>query len=213
MRIDLGWDVRVKLNEVGYSLHRFSHYLDALRNKDKPFEYVPLPTDPQGRVHMPLWQFMYIYGQHVKLGPPYAFDLESISLAPNANEHDVLRPEFDIGGLLTFSELRQKNVLRCKEDFGHDLSAWTVAEWGNAAAGEMGEACNVAKKMLRFRDGVRGNQAGKSRDEYRKDLASEIAGCLIYLDLWAASEGLSLAQIVKEEFNAKSDEIGSEVKL
>lgn len=213
MNIDLAWDVRVKLNEPGYSLHRFSHYLDSLRNKDAPFEYVPPPHDLQGRVHMPLWQFMYIYGRHLKLGPPYPFDPDSVSLAPSRGEHDVLRPDFDTGGLLTFSELRQKNVLRCKDGFGHDLTSWSVAEWGNAAAGELGEACNVAKKMLRFRDGVRGNQAGKSRDEYRKDLASGIAGCLIYLDLWAASEGLSLAQIVKEEFNAKSDEIGSEVKL
>ena len=117
----------------------------------------------------------------------------------------------DLG--LTFNELRAVNVQRCQSGFGHALSSWSVAEWGNAAAGELGEACNIAKKMLRFRDGIAGNQPGKTRADYCRDLATEIAGALIYLDLWAASEGLNLGEIVRAEFNKKSAEIGSDIKL
>lgn len=113
---------------------------------------------------------------------------------------------------LNFETLRKVNVERCEKGFKHTLASWSVAEWGNAAAGECGEACNVAKKILRFRDGVAGNNK-KTIDEYKVDLASEIAGTLIYLDLWAASQGINLAQAVIEEFNKKSIEIGSEIKL
>lgn len=112
---------------------------------------------------------------------------------------------------LSFAELREANIERCETGFKHKLDSWSVAEWGNATAGECGEACNVAKKILRFRDGVAGNK--KSKEDYIKDLASEIAGTVIYCDLWAASCGISLEEAIKEEFNKKSAEIGSEINL
>jgi len=112
---------------------------------------------------------------------------------------------------LTFEMLREKNLERCEKGFGHSLDSWSVAEWGNATAGECGEACNVAKKLLRFRDNVKGNKL--SKEEYLKELASEIAGMLIYADLWAASQGINLAEAVIDEFNKKSNEIGSDIKI
>lgn len=113
--------------------------------------------------------------------------------------------------MLNFKMLRAKNIIRCETGFKHSLNSWSVAEWGNAAAGECGEACNVAKKILRFRDNVAGNK--KSKEEYIKDLASEIAGTLIYLDLWAASVGIDLEEAVTKEFNKKSLEIGSDIMI
>lgn len=112
--------------------------------------------------------------------------------------------------MLDFNQLRKANLERCVKGFKHSLDSWSVAEWGNAAAGECGEACNVAKKMLRFRDNVAGNNK-KTKEEYLPDLASEIAGTLIYLDLWAASQGISLEEAVRIEFNKKSKEIGSDI--
>lgn len=112
---------------------------------------------------------------------------------------------------LTFELLREKNLERCEKGFKHTLDSWSVAEWGNATAGECGEACNVAKKILRFRDNVAGNK--KSKEEYVKELSHELAGTLIYLDLWAASQGINLAHAVIDEFNKKSDEIGSDIKI
>lgn len=112
---------------------------------------------------------------------------------------------------LSFDDLREANVERCETGFKHTLSSWSVAEWGNATVGECGEACNVAKKILRFRDGAAGNS--KTKEEYLEDLGSEIAGMVIYADLWAASVGLDLGQIVIREFNKKSKEIESEITL
>ena len=115
--------------------------------------------------------------------------------------------------MLDLSELRKANTLRCERDWKHSLNGWSVAEWGNATAGELGEACNVAKKMLRWDHNIRTELAEKSREEYKADLADEIADTLIYLDLWSASEGIDLAEAVRRKFNQKSDEIGSSVKI
>lgn len=57
---------------------------------------------------------------------------------------------------LSFDYLRGVNVRRCVDGFKHALESWSVAEWTNAVAGEAGEAANVAKKMLRFRDNING---------------------------------------------------------
>lgn len=112
---------------------------------------------------------------------------------------------------LSFDRLRAVNIQRCLYGFGHTLDSWSVAEWGNATAGECGEACNIAKKILRFQDGIAGNK--KSKEEYIVDLATEIAGTLIYLDLWAASQGIDLGDAVVKEFNKKSVEIASDIRL
>lgn len=114
---------------------------------------------------------------------------------------------------LTFQELREANVKRCVTGFGHSLDSWSVAEWTNAAAGEMGEACNIAKKLIRFRNAVKGNTPGKSVDDYRAELARELADALIYIDLTCASQGIDLEAALIDTFNNKSVEIGSEVLL
>lgn len=125
---------------------------------------------------------------------------------------DSETPPYHIDVGLTFAELRAANVKRCVEGFGHTLDSWSVAEWGNAVAGECGEACNVAKKIIRFRDGVAGN-AQKTKEEYLSDLAAEIADTLVYLDLWAASQNIDLGEAVRLAFNKKSEEIGATQRL
>lgn len=114
---------------------------------------------------------------------------------------------------LSFDLLRHANIARCETGFGHALSSWSIAEWTNAAAGEMGEACNISKKMIRFRDKVKGNTKDKTREDYRKELALELADTLIYIDLAAASEGIDLTLAIREAFNNKSKEIGSEIMI
>ena len=122
-------------------------------------------------------------------------------------------PEQESGDL-SFAALRAVNVVRCVSGFGHTLESWSVAEWTNAAAGEMGEACNIAKKMLRHRDGVAGNKgADLDLDALRKKLARELADAIIYADLVAASQGIDLGETIRETFNAKSEEIGARQRL
>lgn len=103
---------------------------------------------------------------------------------------------------LTFSDLRRFNVMRCIRWFPGGVSDWSLSDWACALAGELGEACNIVKKLNRARDGVVGNS--KSEWELREDLADELGDTLIYLDLLAARAGIDLAKAVERVFNRTS---------
>lgn len=115
---------------------------------------------------------------------------------------------------LAFSTLRHANLARLPEfknaqgQPAHeqpDGSDWTLLEWAGAAAGEVGEAANVAKKIRRGdyadeREGVRA-------------MGDEIADAVIYLDILAARAGLDLGTIVVEKWNRTSEKIGYSGRL
>jgi NTP pyrophosphatase (non-canonical NTP hydrolase) len=83
-----------------------------------------------------------------------------------------------------FTTLREANVARQKEwDFG-DLI--TPAYRANELAGEMGEACNVIKKLERERLAIRGSRATVDQ------LAEELADVVICVDLVAMKAGCDL---------------------
>lgn len=104
-----------------------------------------------------------------------------------------------------FSELREANQRRQKE--WDPESKIDLAYRGNELAGEVGEACNAAKKIERERRGIRG-----SRDTVAH-LAEELADVVICVDLIAGSEGIDLWQAVRDKFNATSDKVGLATKL
>lgn len=118
---------------------------------------------------------------------------------------------------LTFSKLLLANVGRScapkPQGFNHPLDKWSVLEWGGAASGEFGEACNVAKKLLRFRDNLAGNRPGETRELLRHKLGCEIADGVHYAVLWAASEKIDLDNMLRYVFNKKSEEIGSDFRI
>lgn len=115
--------------------------------------------------------------------------------------------------MLSFTDIRAKNVLRSERDWKHKLSDWSIAEWGNALAGECGEACNVMKKILRIDQNIRVELADKTREQYVEDLAEELADVFLYLDLTAAAAGIDLQQAIIRKFNKKSAQIGSSIIL
>src|SRR6266581_303996 len=78
----------------------------------------------------------------------------------------------------------------------------TLAYRGNELAGEVGEACNVIKKLERERMGIRG-----SRDTVAH-LAEELADVIICCDLIAMSAGIDLDAAVRDKFNATSEKVG-----
>lgn len=95
---------------------------------------------------------------------------------------------------LRFDHLREINVARQGPDgFNHPLKLWSRDEWIVAVTGEFGEASNILKKLHRERDGITGNRAAASvlRDRFRLELGDAV----IYADLFAASEGLGLAEL------------------
>lgn len=116
---------------------------------------------------------------------------------------------------MTFDDLETANRLRLpqfknrqgkpahSQSNGHD---WSIAEWTNALAGEAGEACNIAKKLIR---GDYGNDLELGIGE----LMDEIADVVIYADLVCQRVGKKLRIAVLKKFNEKSEQVGSDVRL
>ncbi len=101
-----------------------------------------------------------------------------------------------------------QNRERCESasGFNHSLQSWSLSDWMTATMGELGEAANVAKKLNRVRDGIRGN--AETHDELRQKLADELADTFIYLDLLCQSAGIVLADAVERKFEVTSRKIG-----
>jgi NTP pyrophosphatase (non-canonical NTP hydrolase) len=103
---------------------------------------------------------------------------------------------------LSFKDLRKISEQRCNESF-FPLVSKDGPWWGNAMAGECGEACNVVKKI--DRDGW--------SEELQSKLAKELADVVTYADLLAARFGIDLGKAVAMKFNEVSERVGSELRL
>lgn len=78
---------------------------------------------------------------------------------------------------------------------------------GNELAGEVGEVCNVIKKLERERHGWRG-----SRDT-KEHLAEELGDVIICASLVALESGIDLSEAVKAKFNSTSIKLDLPVLL
>lgn len=105
--------------------------------------------------------------------------------------------------MTTFNEVSKTNLSRALEWHPGGLEEWSPAEWGNATAGEMGELCNVLKKILRVDSGIQ-QASGLTRDELRVMAAQEIGDTFLYLDLIAQRLGLNTYECVRDTFNRVS---------
>lgn len=106
---------------------------------------------------------------------------------------------------LTFAALRAANSARQEEwcpDQKPDLSFR-----GNEMAGEVGEACNIIKKLERERQGWDGSRATVD------DLADELADVVICADLVADSLGIDLGAAVARKFDLTSVKRGLSARL
>jgi NTP pyrophosphatase (non-canonical NTP hydrolase) len=104
-----------------------------------------------------------------------------------------------------YSTLREANIVRQGE---WDAENQVTASYrGNELAGEVGEACNVIKKLERERMGIRG-----SRDTV-DHLAEELADIVICTDLIAAAYGIDLDRAVARKFNATSEKVGLKTRM
>jgi NTP pyrophosphatase (non-canonical NTP hydrolase) len=101
--------------------------------------------------------------------------------------------------------LREANIARNKEwDTGNQLDG---SFRGNELAGEVGEACNVIKKLERERMGIDG-----SRDTV-EHLAEELADVVICSGLIAMHYAIDLDAAVARKFNATSEKVGLKTRL
>lgn len=107
--------------------------------------------------------------------------------------------------MIDFSDLRNANCLRQIEwdkDDNIDLSYR-----GNELAGEVGEACNIIKKLERERLGIRGSRASVAQ------LAEELADVVICVDLIAMKLDIALDDAIEAKFNATSIKYGLQSRL
>lgn len=116
---------------------------------------------------------------------------------------------------LTIRQFSALNKTRALHWHKSGLDSWSPAEWGNALAGEVGELCNVLKKLLRHDKGIQqlAVEVGKpyqstKRAELVLAAAKEIADSYTYLDLVAARLGLDVQQCVVMKFNEISEREG-----
>lgn len=126
---------------------------------------------------------------------------------PNCNEERLTRSlsalQEERKGVLEL--LRDANVLREKEwDPEGKIS---VLFHGNEFAGEVGEACNIIKKLERERMGIRGTRATVA------ELAEELADVVIVADLIALHSDIDLGKAVRDKFNKTSEKYGLSVML
>ena len=106
---------------------------------------------------------------------------------------------------LKLRDLRDANATRQNEWDPSD--AITPSYRGNELAGEVGEACNVIKKLERERLGLRGTRSNRSA------LAEELADIVICVDLICMKYGINLDFAVIQKFNATSEKYGLATRL
>jgi NTP pyrophosphatase (non-canonical NTP hydrolase) len=97
---------------------------------------------------------------------------------------------------------RARNGFKCYDN--QPLTYWTTA-----LAGEVGELCNMIKKLQRVeRGGVDGGSSYSAKDITREMLKEEIGGIAIYLDLMASLLDIDLSEAIVDTFNQKSEQLG-----
>jgi NTP pyrophosphatase (non-canonical NTP hydrolase) len=105
---------------------------------------------------------------------------------------------------LDLASFRPLNVQRATDGFKcYDNQPLTY--WTTALAGEVGELCNMIKKMQRVeRGGIDGGSSYTAKDINKDMLKEEIGGIAIYLDLLASLLDISLEEAIIDTFNSKS---------
>ena len=108
---------------------------------------------------------------------------------------------------------RQLNVERARPGFRcYDNQPLTY--WTTALAGEVGELCNMIKKMERVqRGGIDGGSSYTAKDINKNMLKEEIGGIAIYLDLLASLLDIDLQEAIVDTFNEKSVKYGFPQKV
>lgn len=136
-------------------------------------------------------------------------------------EYTVTGSRAEIGKHQSLPHIAVMNKLRALRWHPGGLLQWSASDWGVALAGEVGEICNVIKKLNRYHQGLQqvavnmeASIAGVTVPEFlSRQLAKEIGDVFIYLDLLAQREGLNLDDCVRDAFNSVSTREGFPEKL
>lgn len=105
--------------------------------------------------------------------------------------------------MITIKELQ--NALEDRNVEWDPDSKLTLEFFAVELAGEIGEACNIIKKLMREKLGIKGSRATK------QDLKDELEDVIICAALCANAAGISLNPA--DKFNATSRKIGIDIFL
>lgn len=126
--------------------------------------------------------------------------------AENADRSIAKEPDGAMKHPMTVENtLRSANAAR-QQEWDQDDQI-TASYRGNELAGEVGEACNVIKKLERERLGISGSRATVG------DLAEELADVVICADLIALHYRIDLDAAVIAKFNKTSEKVGLSTRL
>ena len=95
-------------------------------------------------------------------------------------------PRYFGPGRMTFKDLSVANRSRCLRWHPPESDDWTIGDWGNALAGEVGELCNVLKKIRRHQSGVISTYNTPELQDLQEMAMEEAADVLLYWDLLLA---------------------------
>jgi len=113
--------------------------------------------------------------------------------------------------MIIFSDaIRLINQKRC-DRWHNNKEDWTLGDWGNALAGEVGELCNVVKKLRRHESKVSLEYNTPELNVLIDNFAEEVADVLLYLDLLCWKAGVkpyTLERILEQKFNEVSQAQG-----
>ncbi len=99
---------------------------------------------------------------------------------------------------MDFREFQSTNALRCEERF-HRVKDWTPQDWALAMAGEVGELCNLLKKVKR---------GDFSMEEVRDEVLKEVADVITYADLLNSCLDADTETELVSKFNEVSRRVG-----
>ena len=109
------------------------------------------------------------------------------------------------GDGLSFKILREAN--RKRQELSVRVDDWSAAEWSNALAGEVGELCNLTKKLRRQMD------SDPTPSELLPQIMDEMADIATYLDLLAMKLEIDLGGAIRQKWNAVSKRHGFKIRL
>lgn len=101
---------------------------------------------------------------------------------------------------LSFDALRAANIARQAEWPGAENV--DLAFRGLELSGEIGELCNILKKLVRLQRGIKGTT--EERDALMAEAFDELADAVICLDLIGMELGIDLAHALIFKFNRTS---------
>ena len=107
-----------------------------------------------------------------------------------------------------FQEINEKRAIRWHKE---GETQWSLLEWCGAMAGEMGEACNIAKKLRRLDLQLPNKEKGidnNKKIELENHLATEIADTIIYGLIILSKLKIDSSLIIAQVFDKKSIEYG-----